>query len=404
MMWGLLILGLLLLMFLLVPVWYRPQTNVQQRSEENLRLYQERTAELAASDASEADKQALQLELDREFLSIADNSDETVVLTDSRKRWPWAILMLVFGLLVSAMLYQQWGAGTEMRTMGLLQKMAVGQLSSDEMTELRDGLSLASIKHPQVMEWSYIYGRFSLGLGDYRQAEKAFADILVSLPEEETADRAAIMGLLAQARYFGKQQADEATYGLLADAISLSPNDPQLLGLAGMMAYELEQFQNAIDHWKTLWLNLPDTPETRVLAEGIQRAADELAQQGQSVDLSWLKRVSLELHVDLSRSARAALSPDTVVFVLARAVDGSPMPLAAQRLTVADLPATVILSDAQAMAPGMNLSSVEQVTVIARASVSGQPVASAGDWQVQLTPVATRHDKPLKLVISEPVR
>ena len=79
------------------------------------------------------------------------------------------------------------------------------------------------------------------------------------------------------------------------------------------------------------------------------------------------------------------------------------MPLAVQRLSVAQLPAQVVLSDAQAMAPGLNLSNHEQVTVIARVSRSGQPVAQSGDWQIQKSPVSNREEKMIQLLISEQV-
>ncbi len=168
-----------------------------------------------------------------------------------------------------------------------------------------------------------------------------------------------------------------------------------------MMAFELGQYRDAIQHWQRLWQSLPDTPETQVLVQGIERAAERLREQGETVDLSFLQRAELKVLVEVSDAVRAQLDPQTTVFVLARNPDGPPMPLAAQRLTLADLPQLVTLNDSQAMVPGMNLSSAVKVTVTARISPSGEPIAQSGDWQAELTGVSNKHEGVLTLRISE---
>jgi cytochrome c-type biogenesis protein CcmH len=44
------------------------------------------------------------------------------------------------------------------------------------------------------------------------------------------------------------------------------------------------------------------------------------------------------------------------------------------------LPATVTLGDADAMIPGRLPSNFERLEIIARASLSGEPVQQSGDW------------------------
>src|SRR5690606_14875114 len=159
----------------------------------------------------------------------------------------------------------------------------------------------------------------------------------------------------AQARLFGGgQQVDAGIYKLMQDSLALQPNQPQTRGLAGMMAFELGQYRDAIQHWQRLWQSLPDTPETRVLVQGIERAAERLRAQVETADLSCLKRAELKLCVEVSDAVRAQLDPQATVFVLARDREGPPSPLAAQRLTLADFQQLVALNDSQAMVPGMN--------------------------------------------------
>jgi hypothetical protein len=49
------------------------------------------------------------------------------------------------------------------------------------------------------------------------------------------------------------------------------------------------------------------------------------------------------------------------------------------RLTTDELPTTVTLSDANAMIEGRNLSSVDEVQVVARVAFGGTPVTASGD-------------------------
>src|SRR5690606_39535661 len=72
------------------------------------------------------------------------------------------------------------------------------------------------------------------------------------------------------------------------------------------------------------------------------------------------------------------VKPDDALFIFARAVSGPPMPLAVKRLTVAQLPTTVSLSDADAMTPQLRLSNFENVRLFARISRSGD--ALKGEW------------------------
>ncbi|MCT7357958.1 c-type cytochrome biogenesis protein CcmI [Thalassolituus pacificus] len=402
MIWALLLLSLLLLMFLLVPVWHRDKADDLYQSEENLRLYQERTDELAASDLDEEQKQALQLELDREFLAANSGVATGQKNASVRYRWPVAAGLFVVSVGATVLLYQQWGAANELRATELLEKASQVELTQPERNELIERLAVAGDKQPDNIEWNYLRGRLLNANGDFAQAADVFADILVVLPQEATADRAATMTLLAQARFFAAdQKADDSMYQLLKDALELTPGNRQALGMAGMLAFELKDYQGAINYWRQLWLGMGDSPEAQMLAQGILRAVEHVREQGGEVDLSWMKRTEIKVLVDLSPAAKAAVDPADTVFVLARALSGPPMPLAVQKLTVAQLPLVITLSDAQAMAPGMNLSSHEQVTLVARISKSGQPMPQSGDWQIEQSPVSNHEENLIKLTISE---
>jgi len=93
--------------------------------------------------------------------------------------------------------------------------------------------------------------------------------------------------------------------------------------------------------------------------------------------------VGIKLLVDISAELKAKASPDTAVFIYAKAMQGPPMPLAVRKLQLGDLPVSLTLSDDDAMMPTMKLSSFDQVIVGARVSSSGNPVAQSGDFYTE---------------------
>ena len=113
MIWMLVILLLPLFVLLWKPIWFRDIQSLQ--SEENLRLYRERTAELAASDWSDEDKAALQLELDREFLASDSGSEESIRTTGNTSSVRMIVPVLIIALASTFGLYQLWGASGELR-------------------------------------------------------------------------------------------------------------------------------------------------------------------------------------------------------------------------------------------------------------------------------------------------
>jgi cytochrome c-type biogenesis protein CcmH len=88
---------------------------------------------------------------------------------------------------------------------------------------------------------------------------------------------------------------------------------------------------------------------------------------------------TIRIEVSLDPALAGKLKPGTPVFVSAREAGIPGPPLAAVRLSSDQLPTTVVLSDANSMVEGRNLSSVDEVQVVARVAFGGTAVTTSGD-------------------------
>jgi cytochrome c-type biogenesis protein CcmH len=88
---------------------------------------------------------------------------------------------------------------------------------------------------------------------------------------------------------------------------------------------------------------------------------------------------TIRVAVSVDPSLAAKVTPGTTVFVSAREAGIPGPPIAAVRIAADALPTTVVLSDANTMIEGRDLSSVDQVQLVARVAFGGTAVTASGD-------------------------
>src|SRR3546814_9244925 len=103
--------------------------------------------------------------------------------------------------------------------------------------------------------------------------------------------------------------------------------------------------------------------------------------------------------LDPDFASRVRLRGDASVFVIARIPDGPPMPVAAEKHTLQDLPLTITLDDGDSPMPTQKLSDLEEVEVFARLSSSGEAMRQEGDVDSKQVRVALPATGPGELVI-----
>ncbi len=401
--------------FVLYPFLKRKkQEAVLDRRSQNIAAFKARLieidAEKQAGTLSDEQFQQLKTELEASLITDVDGLEHDTQSNNAlSSAAPSSIPKVAVGLMVISLpliaysLYMKWGAldGVEQyREWGNAVPSVDNGMPQGDIEDLLITLREKLEKNPDNPDGWFMLARSSMKLEKYDQASYAFLKMAVLL-EKQQEDPSAIYGLAAQALFFAKdaQMTDEVK-AILDKAFAVNPDETNGLGLLGIDAFQSGRYEEAIKYWSRILDVQPDNPSRDAIVAGINksRAALGLPAQTKAVD------ASVQVRVELAPSLAAKVSPNDVLFIVAKAVNGSPMPLAASRLTVADLPVQLTLNDAMAMGPMAKISSAKEVTIVARVSKSGQPVAQIGDLQGILSPVEVGTGVMVNVLISEEVK
>lgn len=377
--------------FLLIPLLRgRTVQTEEDRTALNVTLYQERLRELElqhrAGTLDSAQLQTARDEAARELLADTEGSGDVKV---GRLGRTVPLIMVLSIPLVSVLLYSQWGAIEDVQR---ARTVASEPRSIEEMTAR---LEQAVQSNPESPEGWYFLGRSYMVQERPVDAARAFEQAVKVAGREPE-----LLGQWAQALYFaGDKRWTAQLDALTGEALQADPEEVTSLGLLGIAAYEEQRFQDAIGYWERLVAVLPEgDPSRQAIAGGIARARQEIDPQAGGGAAAQTPEIgSLQVRVELADALRDKVQPGDTVFVFARAASGPPMPLAVKRLTVADLPAQVSLSDSDAMMQELKLSAFDQVQLVARISRAGD--AKNGEWIGQGQPLASTTQTVQRLII-----
>ncbi len=399
---------LLLLAALLLLLWPvlrgRKDQAEEDRTALNIALYEEHIAELEAQHASgalSAEQLAEgRLEADRELLDDTDvgRPRQSVNLGNALPLIA-ALLLPIAGL----GLYLHWGASDKV---ALTLSLAEQPKTVEEMIQRLE--ETVRVQPESVDAW-YFLARTYMGEKRPKDAANAYQRTIELVGRQPD-----LLGQWAQALYFaGGNQWTANIQSLVDEALSQDPNEATSLGLIGIAAFEAQRFQDAIDAWTQLLHGMdPQDTSYQAIQTGIERARNALAETpapvaeaNSAVDIAPDTAAAVndfKLLIDISISDELAKqAPATAtVFVFARPESGPPMPLAAQRLTVADLPASIALTDADSLLPDLKLSSIGRLKL--QASVSSSGDAMQAQWSSEAVLVdATEENVKHALLIDQ---
>lgn len=338
----------------------------------------------------------LMLEQQRRLLQEADaqatdKSSKNVSVNKSGRGWlvACALSMPVF----AGAFYFYAGSWSDWRIQQLLERSAnaieAGNDNRDTLEQLRAALERSIARRDDNDgRKRFMLAQLDMQFQRYDAAAEQFGLLVKKFPGE-----ANIAAQYAQALYLASNR--QLTPEILTQvqrALQLDPNQTTALGLLGIAAFERKEFAQAVTHWRHLLRLLPPSAASRAMIEqGIQQAEQQLGSDG-------LPGPKFIVTVSLSNDLIKSQPVGGTLFVFARAVAGSPMPLAVARLDASKLPLEVTLDNSMAMAPGMDLSSAKQVQIFARITASGQVRGEPGDLEGGSTPL-TVSDTAQKVVL-----
>lgn len=230
--------------------------------------------------------------------------------------------------------------------------------------------------NPDDLDGWAMLGRSYVQLQRYAEAVNAYQRAV----DLESASNAQTLADLGEAIVLsdGGRVSERAAL-LFENAIGLEANNPKALFYGGIAAIERNDRVLAADRWEAL-LALAPPPEIQdVLRQRVAewRGTEQPAEAAQPQPASG---ALISANVSLGTDAAQQVGADVTIFVIARDPDQPSPPVAAVRRRASELPATVTLGDADAMIPGRLPSNFERLEIVARASLSGEPVAQSGDW------------------------
>lgn len=222
-----------------------------------------------------------------------------------------------------------------------------------------------------VDDW-LLLGRGYASQGKFSEAEAALRSAHAQAPERLDVE---VEWIEARAKQQGRFAAEDQER--LVELAAQDPSQAKPVWLLAELAEQSGDTSSAAQRWNEVLALLPaDSPDRAVVMQRLGRQdapsqpAMPSAEQGLQIDLQ------------VAAGLADGLSPQATVFIFARSPD-SPMPVAAHRITLAELPATIHLDDRYLIQPGRSLSSYGPLLVGARVSVSGDARPASGDIEAE---------------------
>lgn len=401
------------LVIALRPLLLRNNKQNSKDDQAQINLYRLRLDELTADEKngviSSTQADSMRKELEKNFLQTIENQAVNKNATEedntSGHRWSTVTIIAVVIPLVTISLYLLIGSPESINP---VKETPIAQVEQQHsITGMISQLEAKLEQEPNDVEGWSMLARSYMALRDFEKATLAMQRLyeLVGDQAEVLIRYADALTMLHGGKLSGKPQE------LIEKALALEPENSIGLWLGGMAFAEQGEYQAAIDYWRRLLPQLTNNDdELSRVKEMIAQAQRELGQevsQDPLDDLFTEEKVATDstviVNVSLAADLLETTSPTDTLFVFAKAPNGPPMPLAAVKQQVSDLPITVTLDDSMAMMPTQKISNFNHVLVSARISKSGNTMPQPGDLITESRSVTVGQQEAVDLLINDKI-
>ncbi len=396
-----LILAALLMSIASLAIIFWPRRVSVEFNQTQTELFRERLQLLVLArdhgELAEADFAQAAAELKQHFVESTTRNTEIKTVSSGPLLWGALLLLLLitgisYGLTGHYQRLNDWVAAQQnLPAYGERALLNKGEpLSDQEITlfalALRTKLALEG---DDAVAW-FVLGRiwFSQGLVD--ESIEAFERALQLTPERINLRLSYAQALLVTESTENMQKAAQS----LGLVLQKDPANTDALSMLALIAQQRGDVKEARAAWGLLLAQIPPADPRYAMIQQQLAALDGNPSQAMAAAVGAPKSAATASDQDPAAATRRITIDLTIaegvankfanatLFVVAKAVAGSPMPLAVQKLPVVAGRQTIELTSAMVMQPGWGLDNVEQVVVSARISQSGAVSKTAGDPEV----------------------
>lgn len=391
---------LIALVFVIWPlVTKRRDEGEANRRELNLAVLRQQYAELEAEHAAgrvpDDEFEETRSEIEARVLEETRSADE--VEQKGGRQGQYAAFALAVLIPVSAFLiYLEIGAPIAMDpdfTRQQRQMMAAqGGHSDAEILEQIAILEERLKEQPDNPDGWMMLARTQASFKNWAKSAEAFEQVNRLVPDnpDVMADWADVLAAAQGGSLDGRPRE------IIEAVLKIDPTHWKALALMGTLCYNKQDYKGAVQYWTRMLAGVEKgSEEWRQIAENIEQArhlgglppsenASLLAAQAapDAAKSPAAAQKFIDGSVEVAPELKDKVGPNDVVFIYARPIEGSKMPVAFMRIKASELPATFHLDSSSTMGMGMKtLNEVDEVIVEARVSRSGNFMPASGDLE-----------------------
>lgn len=255
-------------------------------------------------------------------------------------------------------------------------------------------------RDPSLVEGWRLLGRAYLA--DERPADAlgAYAKALELAPDSPVllTEAAELRARAAPDRRF-----DAEAVSMLERALALDPSQQRARWFLGISRRQAGDAAGAAEAWEPLLAQV-DRATAGSLRVQIDQARAEAGLEPLPAPQEAAATAAIRISVSADPGLALQMPPGASLYIIARRPGGPPMPVAVQKRPLEVFPIQVTLTDDDSLMPTARLSSLDEVELVARISVSGDATARPGDLESEPAVVATGPDAVAALLIDKVVR